>query len=156
MRMHRVTGRSIAAILALLGAGSMSVVLADPPATPDAAASAASATSAAAATPPVAPAAANANASAAAAEKPVSAASAQAENDAAFEKKLTNSGYKSKMKNGTKVWCKRQDEIGSRLGGHEVCATPDEWRQVFRENQDVLEHIQKIDGHIEEQPRPGR
>jgi hypothetical protein len=154
--MHRVTGRSIAAILALLGAGSMSVVLADPPVTPDAAASAASATSTAAAAAPAPPAAADANASATAAAKPVSAASAQAESDAALERKLTDSGYKSKMKNGTKVWCKRQDEIGTRLGAQEVCATPDEWRRTFRANQDVLEHIQKIDGHIEEKPPPGR
>jgi hypothetical protein len=149
MRMHRVTCRSIAAVLALLGAGGTSVALADPPATPDAAAPAASATSTAAVTPPAAPAAANANASAAAAAKPVSATTADAGSDAALEKKLTNSGYKPKMKNGAKVWCKRQDEIGTRLGVQEVCATPDEWRQTFRANQDVLERAQKIDGHLE-------
>jgi pyruvate/2-oxoglutarate dehydrogenase complex dihydrolipoamide acyltransferase (E2) component len=149
MRMHRVTGRSMTAVLALLGAGGMSLATADPPSTPDAAAPAASATSTAAVTPPAAPAAANVNAPATAAAKPVSATTAEAGSDAAFEKKLTNSGYKSRMRNGTRVWCKRQDELGSRLGAQEVCATPDEWRQTFRENQDVVEHIQKIDGHTQ-------
>ena len=36
MHMHRVTGRPIAAVLALISAGSVSVAFADPPATPEA------------------------------------------------------------------------------------------------------------------------
>ena len=143
MRVHRVTGRSIAAVLALLGAGGISVALADPPAAPDATAPAASATSTAVAAPSPAPAAANATTTANAAAKPVSAASAEAESDAALEKRLTNSGYKPKMRNGTKVWCKRQDELGSRLGVQEVCGTPDELRHATLRNQDFVEQIQK-------------
>ena len=147
MHMHRTTGRPVAAVLALLSTCGASVAHADPPAAqdaaPPAAAPAISATSApAASTPAAAPNTAAASATAAAA-----AAAPAEEADAALEKRLTNSGYKPRMRNGTKVWCKRQDELGSRLGAQEVCATPDEWRRTFRANQEVVEHIQKIDGH---------
>lgn len=146
--MRIATDRPVVVIMALLGAGGMSVALGDPPAAadtpPSSAAPVTSATSTAAVT---APAAADANASAAASAKTASAAQTAAD-DEALEKRLTNSGYKSKMRNGQKVWCKRQDELGSRLGAQEVCATPDEWRRSFRDNQEVVERIQKIDGHV--------
>ena len=148
MRMNTVMGRPVAAVLVVVGICGVSVAFADPPTSAEAPASAAapapSATSTAAT---AAPAAADANASAAAATKTASAAQTAADSDAALEKRLTNSGYKPRMRNGTKVWCKRQDELGSRLGAQEVCATPDEWRQSFRANQEVVEHIQKIDSH---------
>ena len=132
MRMHRVTDHSIAAVLALLGTCGMSTALADPPtatdATPAAAAPAASATSAPAASP------------AAAAAK----AAPAKESDAALEKRLTNAGYKARMRNGTKVWCKREAELGSHLGGQEVCGTPEELRMVVQQNQDAAKSIQKL------------
>ena len=65
------------------------------------------------------------------------------ESDAALEKRLTNSGYKARMRNGTKVWCKREGELGSRLGGQEVCGTPEELRMVVQQNQDAVKSIQK-------------
>jgi len=147
MHLHRTTGRPVAAVLALLSTCGASVAHADPPAAqdaaPPAAAPAISATSAPAAS---SPAAATSTAAASATAAAATAAPAE-EADAALEKRLTNSGYKPRMRNGTKVWCKRQDELGSRLGAQEVCATPDEWRRTFRANQEVVEHIQKIDGH---------
>ena len=127
MRMHRVTGRPIAAVLALISACGVSVAFADPPtaeATPAAAAPAASATSA--------PAAAAAKAAPA------------KESDAALEKRLTNAGYKARMRNGTKVWCKREAELGSHLGGQEVCGTPEELRMVVQQNQDAAKSLQKL------------
>ena len=148
MRMNRITGRPVAAVLVVASICSVSGAFADPPTSAEAPASAAAPAPAAASTAAVTtPAAADANASAAATAKTVSAAQTAADNDAALEKRLTNSGYKPRMRNGTKVWCKRQDELGSRLGAQEVCATPDEWRQSFRANQEVVEHIQKIDSH---------
>lgn len=142
--MRTVWNRSIA-LLTLLGAGVVPLALADTPADPSATSSPAATTAPAAAstsnvsTPSTAT---GANAS------PSSAAHATAapagETDAALEKRLTNSGYKSRMRNGQKVWCKQQGELGSRLGGQEVCATPDEWRRATRENQDVVEHIQRV------------
>jgi hypothetical protein len=132
MRMHRVTCRSIAAVVALISACGLSVAFADPPAAPEA-------TPAAAA--PVAPATSAAAASQAAA--PAKAAPAK-ETDTALEKRLTNSGFKARMRNGTKVWCKREAELGSHLGGQEVCGTPDELRMVVEQNQDAVKSIQKL------------
>ena len=48
------------------------------------------------------------------------------------------------MRNGTKVWCKREAELGSRLGGQEVCGTPDELRMVVEQNQDAVKSLQKL------------
>jgi hypothetical protein len=129
----------MAAVLAVLAAGVVAVALADPPAapeaTPAAAAPAASATSAPAASATTAPGA-----------TPAAAAPAK-ESDAVLEKRLTNSGYKPRMRNGTKVWCKKQNELGSRLGGQEVCGTPDELRLVVQQNQDAMKDIQKLYDH---------
>jgi len=143
--MRTTWNRSIA-LLTLLGAGVFTVALADTPAD-QAAASPPAATAAPAATSTSStPATATATSSnAATASSPASAAAGPAkESDTALEKRLTNSGYKSRMRNGQKVWCKQQGELGSRLGGQEVCATPDEWRQAMRENQDVVEKIQRV------------
>jgi hypothetical protein len=141
MRMHRMTDRSIAAVLALLGTCGMSAALADPPAAPDAtpAAAPAAVTTAPEASPPAAPAAANTTATA----KPTKVM----ESDTTLEKRLTNSGYKPRMRNGTKVWCKHESELGSHLGGQEVCGTPDELRMVVQQNQDAMKDIQKLYDH---------
>ncbi len=126
-------------LLALLS-GTLPLALADTPAEPAATPSAAApaATSTAATATPAA------NPSAAASSATASSATSASDSEAALEKRLTNSGYKPRTRNGTKVWCKQQGELGSRLGGQQVCATPDEWRRVFRENQDVVEQIQKV------------
>jgi hypothetical protein len=144
MHMHRATDWTLAAVLALLGACGVSVARADPPSAPDAApapaTAAASATSAPAASAPAASTTSTPPASAAAAP----AAAPAKETDAQLEKRLTNSGYKAKMRNGTKVWCKREGELGSRLGGQEVCGTPDELRMVTQQNQDAMKDVQKL------------
>ena len=142
MYLHRVTYRTVAVVLTLLGACGASVALADPPAAPDTAAPAAApaATSTPAAS---APAASAASTSAA----PAASAAPAKETDTQLEKRLTNSGYKPKMRNGTKVWCKREAELGSRLGGQEVCGTPDELRLVVQQQQDAMKDIQKLYNH---------
>jgi hypothetical protein len=61
-----------------------------------------------------------------------------------MEKRLTNNGYKPKMRNGQKVWCKREGELGSRLGGQEVCGTPDELRLNAQQQQDAVKSVQKL------------
>jgi len=139
MRMHTVTRRPIAAVLALLGTCGVSVALADPPAAPDAAPAAATPAASATSTPAAGPAATPAAAPTAAA--PVK------ESDTQLEKRLTNSGYRAKMRNGTKVWCKQQGELGSRLGGQEICGTPDELRMVVQQNQDAAKQLQRLYDH---------
>jgi hypothetical protein len=143
--MRTVMDRSIGVGLALLGACGLSVAFADTPPEP-AAASPAAATAAAEPTTTGAlgaPATA-ATPNAAATATPVKAAPAGAETDAALEKRLTNSGYKPRTRNGTKVWCKREAELGSRLGGQEVCGTPDELRMSAQQHQDAVRSVQKL------------
>lgn len=135
MHIHRVTERAVTAVLMLLGACGAPVALADPPAASDATPAAA------------APAASTTSAPASSAPAATTAAAPAKETDTALEKRLTNSGYKPRMRNGTKVWCKRQAELGSRLGGQEVCGTPEELRMVVQQNQDAMKDIQKLYNH---------
>jgi hypothetical protein len=129
--MRLAKNRSSAALLGLLGACGISAALADPPASPAATAPAATQASATTSTP-----VASANAASAAAKPDANA-------DAGAEKQLLASGYKPEMRNGTKVWCRREGELGSRLGGQKVCGTPQELKVVVRENQELVEKIQK-------------
>ena len=141
--MRTTCNRSIA-LLALLGAGVFTVALADTPADP-AAASPPAATAAPAATSTTSTPATATSSNAATASSPASAAAGPAkESDTALEKRLTNSGYKSRMRNGQKVWCKQQGELGSRLGGQEVCGTPDELRLNVQQQQDNVRSVQKL------------
>jgi hypothetical protein len=149
--MNKIMNRSVSAALALLGAYGMSAAQADPPAAGPSAATvearSATATSATTATSAITATAATTATTATAATTATTAAPSGAESDAALEKRLTNSGYRSKMRNGTKVWCKREAELGSRLGGQEVCGTPDELRMVEQQQQDSMKDIQKLYDH---------
>ena len=134
--------RLLCAILACLGAASLTPCFADPPASAAAAASqpATSATQAAA-TPASAPAEAApaTSQSAAAATKTASspaAAATAAQTLDAEEKQLRDEGYVAEMHNGTKLWCRREEEIGSRLGSRQkVCGTVEELSLRQREAQ---------------------
>jgi hypothetical protein len=143
--MRTTWNRSIA-LLTLLGAGVFAVALADTPADQAAASSPAATTPPAATSTSSTPATATATSSnAATASSPASAAAGPAkESDTALEKRLTNSGYKPRMRNGQKVWCKQQGELGSRLGGQEVCGTPDELRMNVQQQQDNVRSVQKL------------
>jgi hypothetical protein len=143
--MRIVMNRFIAAMLALLAACGLSVALADPPAAPTATSpAAATSASEATATTSAQPAAATPNSAVADGATPAQAPAPAAETDVALEKRLTNSGYKPRTRNGTKVWCKREAELGSRLGGQEVCGTPDELRMNAQQHQDAVRSVQKL------------
>src|SRR5215472_5472265 len=132
--MRRVKNRSSAALLGLLGVCGISVALADPPASPSTTAPTAPA-SAATSTPV-------ASANAASAAKPEANAAADAA-AAAEEKRLLTAGYKPEMHNGAKIWCRREQELGSRLGGQKVCGSAEELKLSVHENQEIVEKIQK-------------
>jgi hypothetical protein len=135
--MRVLKNRSLVALLGLLGICGISVTLADPPASPSAAVPAATPASAAPSTPVT-------NANAASAAKPEANAAADAAAAAAAEeKRLLADGYKPEMRNGTKVWCRREQELGSRLGGQKVCGTAQELKLVVQQNKDLVERIQK-------------
>jgi ABC-type sugar transport system substrate-binding protein len=138
----RTTWNRLIALFTLLGAGVFTVALADTPADPAAASPAAPAATSTSSTPATA---AATSANAATASSPAHSAAASAgESDTALEKRLTNSGYKPRMRNGHKVWCKQQGELGSRLGGQEVCGTPDELRLNVQQQQDNVRSVQKL------------
>ncbi|HXO65089.1 MAG TPA: hypothetical protein VN882_10345 [Steroidobacteraceae bacterium] len=132
--------RFLGAILATLAATSLTPCLADPPASPAAAAS----QPAPAATPAPAPASTTSQPATAAAQTAASssaastakAATVNEQQEAADEKQLLVQGYTPEMRNGTKMWCKRQEQTGSRLGSHvKTCGTATELAMRQREAQ---------------------
>lgn len=135
--------RFLGAILATLAAASLTPCLADPPASPAATASqrapaATPAPAAASTTSQPATPAAQATSTSPAAAPAAEAASpaADAAKVGAEEKQLANDGYKPEMHNGTKLWCRPVQEIGSRLGSRQKeCGTADELAMRQREAQ---------------------
>ena len=102
--------RLVVGVLAFLGAGAMTLALADPssPAPPQPAAPSSSSASAPATTAP------------SATQTPAPAAKPAVDPE---EKRLLAQGYRAKMRHGQKVFCRTEPELGSRLGGQEICAT---------------------------------
>ena len=97
--------RFAATVLACLGVGAAFGALGDPPASQ-------SATAPPATAPP-----ATTPSSATQASAP-----AKPEVDPE-EKRLLAQGYRAKMRHGQKVFCRTEPELGSRLGGQEICGT---------------------------------
>jgi hypothetical protein len=138
--------RFLGAILMCLGAAGLTPCFADPPVSTAAATSqpATPATNAAS-TPASAPAPATqaAPATSQAAAPAAKAASAPAATAAkatsttdAEERQLMNAGYTPEMHNGTKLWCRREQELGSRLGSRQkVCGTAEELTVLQRQAQ---------------------
>ena len=116
----------------------MTLVFADPPAPASQPAPAASSATTPVAT-PVAPAAA---ASATTTTASV-AASAKTALDA-DEKRLIAEGYKPEMRGGTKVYCKRAQVLGSRLGSPERCGTAEELKATTQMSREVTDRSQRV------------
>jgi hypothetical protein len=117
-------------LLACLGAGALTSVLADPTAETQPAATAA---------PSATPAAAEA---AAPATSPTASKPAAPEIDP-VEKHFLAEGYKPAMRRGVKVFCRREDVLGSRLGGGYVCATAQELESLEAQSRQAVEHVQQ-------------
>jgi hypothetical protein len=125
--------RFVVCALACVGAGGLSLALADPPATPSA--PSATATQAPSATPttPAQPAAAAStpSAPAKAAKDVVVEGTAEEDN---LEKHFLAEGYKMEMHHGEKYFCRREQELGSRLGGmNKTCGTAQQLQATERE-----------------------
>jgi hypothetical protein len=110
--------RLVVSVLACVGVGGMSLALADPPANP------------APATPATAQPAASAPVPAAKAQTPT--VDVDAQKDDQLEKHFLAEGYKLEMHNGQKYFCRREEELGSRLGAQKQCATA----QQLKSNED--------------------
>jgi hypothetical protein len=111
--------RLFVAALAAVGAGAMSLALADPSAT----------TPATEAAPVTAP----SPSAPATPATPSSAAKAATPEVDPLEKHLLAEGYHPEMQNGQKVYCRKEATLGSRLGGQRSCGTADQIK--LREDQ---------------------
>ena len=137
--------RFVVGVLACIGVGGISVALADPSTTASApsAPSAPASANPAAATPQAAPAtpapttpapAAQAASAPAQDNKPAVIVQGTPEVDT-VEKHFLAEGYKLEMRNGEKVFCRREEQLGSRLGGQKVCSTALQLRVTERQAQ---------------------
>ena len=113
--------RAPVAMLGCLAVGALSLALADPPATAPASSAAPPAAAAPASTPAAAPAAALS-------EK---------------EKELLAKGYKMEMRHGERVFCRYEEELGSRVGGRKICGSADPLLVTQRAAKESVEQIQQ-------------
>jgi hypothetical protein len=131
--------RFVVGVLACMAVGGISLALADtsttasPPSAPSAPATAAPTAAPATPTPQAAPATPASTTPAPAAHAASAAAPAQDNKPAVIvqgtpefdtvQKHFLAEGYKLEMRNGEKVFCRREEQLGSRLGGQKVCST---------------------------------
>jgi hypothetical protein len=135
------------AVLLCLGAAGLTPCFADPPDNSAAAASQPATPAAKAVSTPASAAAQAAPASSQPAAPAAKTASSQTSPAAkaaptldADEKQLLNEGYTPEMHNGTKIWCRREEELGSRLGSrHKTCGTAEELTLLQREAKEQLQ-----------------
>ena len=125
-------------VLACLGAGAVSLALADPSTTaPD------TTTAPAAATAPAATAATpGAQASPAPSATPSSAAPVKPAVDPE-EKRLIAMGYRPAMRHGEKVFCRLADETGSRVSIKKECGTAKELEAEWTQTREEVERQQR-------------
>ena len=114
--------RSSIGILAFIGFGAVSVAFADPSATETATTATAAPAAQATATAPAQPAAPATSPTPAAPKVAAPAASTSAAEEER-ERHFLSEGYRLEMRNGEKVFCRREEMLGSRLGAQKVCAS---------------------------------
>jgi hypothetical protein len=119
------TTRPVVGLLACLGVGAASLALADPPSSsaPATSAPAASATQTTAAAPAHSTPTSATTATAAVVTAPPNSNPDSAENQ---EKHFLSEGYTEEMHHGEKMYCRREDTLGSRLGGKKFCSTAEQ------------------------------
>jgi hypothetical protein len=128
-------------VLACLGAGAISLAVADPPITaPDTPAAPAAATAPAATAPTPGT---QASAVPSAAPTPAAAAPVKPAVDPE-EKRLIAMGYKPEMRHGEKVFCRREEELGSRLARKLECGTVKELAAAWTQSREAWEKAQRI------------
>jgi hypothetical protein len=127
--------------LAFLGVGSFALAAADPaPATqPERAAASAPVVTDAAPVSTSAPAKVPAPTPA---SSPAASPTAASELSTA-EQRLINLGYKPQMRNGEKIYCRREAALGSRISASQHCGTVAELSTTTQEGKDYLEKTQR-------------
>jgi hypothetical protein len=127
-----------AGLLTLMGIGAVSMALADPP-TPAPTSEAQPASAAAG------PAAAPASPTPAAPASPPTAAviTAPADDDL-LDRHLRSEGYKVEMHNGQKIYCRKEDVLGSRLGAStKTCGTAEQLKITEAQAHELVERTQR-------------
>jgi hypothetical protein len=123
-------------ILACISFGGISLAVADPPVTPAAPATASTPAAPATTSAPAAPTAATP------AQTPAAPADADMQ-----EKHFLAEGYKVEMRHGEKYFCRREDLLGSRLGGQKNCSTAQQLAQNEAEAKRITENAQHQQTH---------
>jgi hypothetical protein len=59
------------------------------------------------------------------------------------EKVLLRMGFRPRMQNGQKVFCKREQELGSRVEGTMLCGTVDHLMTEFRLSREAIDQTQR-------------
>ena len=121
-------------MLALLGVGAISLAIGDPSTTGPAPAEKPADTQAA----PAAAAAQTNPAAAIPAATPAKPAALSPE-----EKRLIAQGYRPEMRHGEKVYCKTEEELGTRLGMIKHCGTPASLNDQHAVAREELQYLQR-------------
>jgi hypothetical protein len=138
--------RFVVRVLALIiGSGAVTQAFADPAApTQQAPAPASASTPPATAAAPASVAAPTAAMAPASSAPPTASAATPAKPAIdADEKRLLAEGYKPEMRGGTKVYCKREPVLGSRLGAPEHCGTAEQLRATTQMSREATEMTQR-------------
>ncbi len=77
------------------------------------------------------------------AASPPAAAKVAASQLSADEQRLINLGYKPQMRNGEKIYCRREAALGSRISAAQRCGTVTELAASSQEGKDYLEKTQR-------------
>jgi hypothetical protein len=117
--------RVFTGVMACVGIGAVSIALADPADAPKS--SAPAAVTEARTSVPASPSTAAAPATPAAPAVTITAATPDAQEQ--LERHFLSEGYKSEMHGSQKVFCRREDTIGTRLGASKNCGTVDQLKQ---------------------------
>jgi len=126
--------RLIVGLLTCCCAFTVTQTFADEPPAQTSSADQTAQTSPAAAPSAAAPASTASSAQTASASKSV--VSAEAIDDAT-DKRLRSQGYKPEVRNGIKIYCRKETAIGSHFES-KVCATPEQLAQASKDSQDAL------------------
>jgi hypothetical protein len=60
------------------------------------------------------------------------------------EKRLIAMGYKPEMRNGERVFCRREEALGSRLAAQKICGTEAELKAAQSQVREDVERAQRL------------